>query len=141
MTVADDIIARLFVRADWMTDAACKGMGPDLFFPQQGNRGIEAKKVCAKCPVAEQCEQHALENRERHGIWGGYSIDRRIRAVRNPRPRTSPGSGGQTKPIAHGTLAGYQQERRRGIMPCDDCRNARNAHRQAIRAEHGWDAA
>jgi WhiB family redox-sensing transcriptional regulator len=81
MTVADDIIARLFVRADWMTDAACKGMGPNLFFPPHGSRGTAAKAICAQCPVAEQCEQHAIDNRERHGIWGGHSIAHR-RAVR-----------------------------------------------------------
>ena len=132
---ADDIISRLFVRADWMADAACKHMGPDLFFPQQGNTGHQAKRICEGCPVAEQCGQHALDNRERHGIWGGRSIDRRVRSVRNPRPRTSPGSGPRPQPIVHGTMGGYQQERRRGIMPCDDCRAARNAWRAMKRNE------
>lgn len=34
-------------------------------------------------------------------------------------------------PIAHGTVAGYQRERRQGLPSCDACRSANTAHHRA----------
>jgi WhiB family redox-sensing transcriptional regulator len=135
MRADDDILRRLFVRADWMADAACRGMDINIFFPPHGSHGNEAKAVCAVCPVAEQCEQYALDAGERSGIWGGYSIDRRQRRIRGHIGLSGRPSGGQPKPINHGTLAGYLQEKRRGMPHCDDCRTARTEHRRMKRAE------
>jgi WhiB family redox-sensing transcriptional regulator len=45
----------------------------------------EARKVCEICPLKEQCLQRALDNKERHGMFGGHTplerrrIERRIR--------------------------------------------------------------
>ncbi|MDT2005832.1 WhiB family transcriptional regulator [Rhodococcus opacus] len=43
-----------------------------------------AKQVCRGCPVRAQCLDHALEARESHGIWGGYTEDERRRLPRTP---------------------------------------------------------
>jgi hypothetical protein len=30
-----------------------------------------AKQLCQPCPVRVQCRQHAIDNREHFGVWGG----------------------------------------------------------------------
>lgn len=60
---------------DW-TDAVCRGVDPDLFFPlgDTSYRQIEdAKKVCAGCPIRSKCLDWALETRQDSGVWGGLS--------------------------------------------------------------------
>jgi WhiB family redox-sensing transcriptional regulator len=60
----------------------CQGVDPDLFFPERGASTNEAKAVCARCAVREQCLEHALTNGEKHGIWGGLSERERRRSRR-----------------------------------------------------------
>jgi WhiB family redox-sensing transcriptional regulator len=78
---------------DWRHNAGCRSEeAPDLFFPI-GNTGPallqieEAKAVCRRCPVNEQCLQWALESGQDSGVWGGLSEDERRalkrRAARN----------------------------------------------------------
>lgn len=56
----------------WRTDAACKGIDPDLFFPERGEPTAQIKAVCEGCPVRAECLAFALED-EGPGIWGGTS--------------------------------------------------------------------
>ena len=77
---------------DWRHNAVCREEDPELFFPI-GNTGPallqieEAKAVCRRCPVQEQCLQWALESGQDAGVWGGLSEDERRamkrRAARN----------------------------------------------------------
>ena len=65
---------------DWRHKAACLTEDPELFFPD-GNTGPalqqieEAKKICMRCVVREQCLAWALEAGQDHGVWGGLSED------------------------------------------------------------------
>lgn len=67
---------------DWRHNAICRNEDPDLFFPI-GNTGPallqieEAKAVCRRCPVMQQCQTWALESGQDHGVWGGLSEDER----------------------------------------------------------------
>lgn len=67
---------------DWRNRAACLDEHPELFFPR-GTTGPalyqieEAKKVCRRCDVRDQCLSWALETGQDHGIWGGMSEDER----------------------------------------------------------------
>lgn len=60
----------------WRDDAACRDEDPDLFFPI-GTSGPallqeeEAKTVCRRCPVREQCLRWAMETEQGLGVWGG----------------------------------------------------------------------
>lgn len=81
----------------WQNRAQCRGQDPELFFPV-GNTGPamyqieEAKSVCRKCEVREQCLEWALENGQDHGVWGGMSEDeRRALKRKGKRIRTSIG--------------------------------------------------
>jgi len=67
---------------DWMLQARCLDADPEAFFPEKGGSTREAKRICAACPVREECLEYALENDERFGIWGGLSERERRRAKR-----------------------------------------------------------
>ena len=63
----------------WAKDATCKGMDPDIFFPERGDHaGVRAAKaVCLNCPVKTDCRDAHITERE--GIWGGMSSrERRV---------------------------------------------------------------
>jgi WhiB family redox-sensing transcriptional regulator len=71
---------------DWRKRAACKDEDPELFFPI-GDVGPavtqidEAKAICRRCPVVDECLNWALTMGEDDGVWGGMSEDER-RAIR-----------------------------------------------------------
>ena len=80
---------------DWRHRSACLDEDPELFFPI-GNTGPailqieEAKQVCRRCEVREQCLAWALEAGQDHGVWGGLSEDeRRALKRRNARARVA----------------------------------------------------
>ncbi len=64
-------------KPDWMADAACRGMDPELFFPARGYTGHPAKAVCSTCPVIRDCLAYALRNGEKFGVWAGLSEQER----------------------------------------------------------------
>jgi WhiB family redox-sensing transcriptional regulator len=68
---------------DWRDMALCAETDPEEFFPEKGGSVRAAKKVCRGCEVRIQCLEYALENDERHGIWGGLS-ERERRRVKPP---------------------------------------------------------
>ena len=127
----------------WMADAGCKG-STDIMFPTDRPGGhqratlaryiAEAQRVCADCPVADECRQFAVNSGERAGIWGGGSADtyRRERWAADP---TRQRSFQTAKPIDHGTERGYRMHLRRGEAACQECIDGRNAERRAARAD------
>lgn len=64
---------------EWMEQAACRDVDPDIFFTPDGEYGPrrrqerQAKAVCASCPVLRRCRAHACEVGEPYGIWGGLT--------------------------------------------------------------------
>jgi WhiB family redox-sensing transcriptional regulator len=101
----------------WQEQGACRGMDPDLWFPDRGESSVEGKRICREqCPVRFECLEYALEAHER-GLWGGYSERERRRMRESPSKR---------KPINHGTEGGYQAHVRRGVPVCHACNEARS---------------
>ena len=47
---------------------------PELFFASHGLALDLAKKLCADCPIREECLTAALERGEPHGVWGGQIL-------------------------------------------------------------------
>jgi WhiB family redox-sensing transcriptional regulator len=72
---------------DWHDQAACRGLDPDMFFPERGDSGAEAKGVCEGCPVRLDCLEWALETNQIAGVWGGLAVDARNRESRARRKR------------------------------------------------------
>ncbi len=66
----------------WQEQALCAQTDPEAFFPEKGGSTREAKRVCARCPVRQQCLEYAVAHDERFGIWGGLSERERRRLKR-----------------------------------------------------------
>ena len=125
-------------RDEWLQQAACRGMNPNLFFPEHDN-GRKAYKVdqqavdaCAKCPVVEQCADWAVKH-EAHGYQGGLTENQRaqIRKKLNifiwePQHNITTSKPTAGQPIRHGTPGGYKQEIKRGLAHCSACTEAHN---------------
>lgn len=71
--------------AEWMAQASCRGLDPNLFHPGPHTDQSEPKAVCAKCPVREQCLDYAIRHREMFGIWGGLNERERKRRLKEQR--------------------------------------------------------
>jgi WhiB family redox-sensing transcriptional regulator len=69
----------------WRNRAACRGVDPDIFFPISDEDALQAKAICAECPVREACLEWALATRERDGVWGGATERERRRMIRQRR--------------------------------------------------------
>lgn len=117
---------------DWRTNAACRGMDPNLFHPtpitQLGanrqrpkleQRSIAwAKSICAGCPVGAECEAD--------GTADAMSIcNGKLPEERTANPATISGR------YVCGTDAGYRAHYRRGDRGDDVCEPCRAAHRAA----------
>ena len=58
------------LNAPWRDDAACRGMGVDIFFiDRPGNTSGPAKAVCARCSVRSDCLADAMS--EPLSLWQG----------------------------------------------------------------------
>lgn len=74
---------------DWMTRGLCANVPPATFFPSDG-AGVEvARRICATCPVKDDCLEHALVNRIDHGVWGGCSERERRRILKRRRSEST----------------------------------------------------
>lgn len=110
--------------SEWFAHAACRGIDPELFFPERGapGAGREAKAVCAGCEVRQECLDYALANQECYGVWGGTSSQERQRMWRPTRTRTCAACGRQ-----------FQAPARNPTKCCSE--ECRQAARAAARAE------
>ena len=88
-----------FERAEWMTQAACRHHDTSLWFPERGDPTDQAKRICASCPVREECLNYAIGIPNLVGIFGGLSTrERRQHRQTNTF-------------IRHGTATGYNHMR------------------------------
>lgn len=92
----------------WYNRALCKNYPSEVFFPDIPDELAEdemqmddgtiwekygdtsafydkARLVCNRCPVKEQCLEHALVEKERWGMWGGLTPIERRRIERKDR--------------------------------------------------------
>jgi WhiB family redox-sensing transcriptional regulator len=76
---------------DWRHRAACRDEDPELFFPI-GTSGPalmqveEARSVCHRCAVVDECREWSLETGQEAGVWGGLSEDERRAILRRGVP-------------------------------------------------------
>lgn len=67
---------------DWRFSGKCRDEDPELFFPagasaQAAEQTAQAKQVCARCPVIDQCLRWAMDTRQDIGVLGGLSENER----------------------------------------------------------------
>lgn len=117
---------------DWATRAACSVDTADAFYPDGGQRQVAAaneaaRDLCGSCPVATECRQWAVDNREQWGTWGGQTAEEREAADPRPRRRHT-GGGRQLAPC--GTPAAYERHVARGEDIDQACWNNRSRRKQ-----------
>lgn len=61
----------------WTERALCVQTDPEIFFPDQGGSTHQAKRVCSRCEVRDECLEWAVRNGEAYGILGGMSARQR----------------------------------------------------------------
>ena len=60
----------------WMSDAACKPEDHDLFFPESTTGPgtyARARRICARCPVRDECAEYAITHAMTAGLWGSMT--------------------------------------------------------------------
>lgn len=59
---------------DWMDDALCREVDPELFHPtHEYNFGHKAKEVCRQCKAQSECLSWAIANPDMQGVLGGMT--------------------------------------------------------------------
>lgn len=111
----------LFNLEPWTDAALCAQVDTDLWFPEKQKGAAatkEAKAVCRRCPVVDECLNYALRRGESHGVWGGHSSKERQRMKRGL--RRSPET---THCIRNHE---YTEVGRRADGSCTQCRREQN---------------
>ena len=79
---------------EWMADKACTLADRHLFFSENNSKRLvvrmaemQAKQICAGCPVKGACLDYAIEG-DMYGIWGGMTRDERDREKKRRRRAT-----------------------------------------------------
>jgi WhiB family transcriptional regulator, redox-sensing transcriptional regulator len=85
--IFDQLLERVVVhRPEWQRRAACRGMGPDVFFLGQGGDPGPARAVCDRCPVAVECLDFSVaQGVDLQGIWAGVGQKGRLPLRRSVR--------------------------------------------------------
>lgn len=73
------------IHLDWIEHGSCVGSDVSVFFPKRGQTGLEAKRICAGCPVRGECLDYALDRGELYGVWGGLNREERMLVRRERR--------------------------------------------------------
>ncbi len=99
----------------WATEAACRGLEPELFMSALDNRTARtdleaAAAVCRTCPVHVDCLDYALgAGRDLLGVWAGTTPGQRRRLRQTVRARLAAGARAFEQPPGGWRAA------------CDDC--------------------
>lgn len=73
----------------WTRDALCLQFDPELWYPDAGQPGTEAKQICEQCPARVSCfvasmrEEDGIGRESRFGIRGGLTPTERWRLSRD----------------------------------------------------------
>ena len=77
--------------SDWRSHAECRGVDTNVFFPDAPNSIAEARRICDRCTVSDDCLEFILsigDEDDRVGVFAGTSARQRrqIRRERSIRP-------------------------------------------------------
>lgn len=85
MSTLEMVFPDLVGETDWRAEANCTGRTFLFFAPKaerpqaRDRREAKAARLCAACPVRDECREFARDNHE-YGFWGGESEEERHRA-------------------------------------------------------------
>jgi WhiB family redox-sensing transcriptional regulator len=64
-----------------LDEAACDGIDRDVFYGEGKIKELQAKAICAQCPIQSKCFNWALYHEE-FGVWGGTTRTERAKIRR-----------------------------------------------------------
>jgi hypothetical protein len=67
----------------WRKDTVCSKTKTIDWFSDEKDQVKMAKEACRKCPVADKCLEFAVRNKERFGVWGGFTPRERNKITRH----------------------------------------------------------
>ena len=67
----------------WWLSARCAETDPDIWILDSGDSPTPAKRICAGCPVADQCLTDALIADDNFGVRGGLTAYERRQIKRD----------------------------------------------------------
>ncbi|MGZ6005420.1 MAG: WhiB family transcriptional regulator [Candidatus Saccharimonadales bacterium] len=88
-----EVSRRLFSAHDadwWKGFGKCVVENTEIFFPELGSNGTEAKAICAECEVKAECLAYALADISIQGVWGGTS-DKERKDIRKENNKSKSG--------------------------------------------------
>lgn len=112
------------MNTEWRELAACVDSDPEQWFPDGIVVSPTVLRICAACPVIDDCRTWALQVEAgagrsiRFGIYGGLTPKQRWAIDRDSRQPAVPGTGCGDRV---GTAAGYERHRRHDEAPCEPC--------------------
>jgi WhiB family redox-sensing transcriptional regulator len=87
---AADLAYRLLL-FDWMEQALCSEIDPELWFPDTQRHGSAndntAMRICRSCEVQMKCFNFAMENDIRYGIYGATTARQRRKLTKQKEQR------------------------------------------------------
>lgn len=109
------VLSDLAPPGDWARRGRCRSVPVNVFFPGRGDTAAitQAREICARCPVLEECRAYALAApQELLGVWGGLSGKERREARRELAQQETtvgvvPAAAGRTRRAWRGSL--YRQ--------------------------------
>ena len=63
---------------EWVEEAVCRTVDPELWFPEHTNQEWPAVEICASCPVQRKCIQYSFDHEIEFGVWGGLLASKRV---------------------------------------------------------------
>ncbi|ALF01425.1 WhiB family transcription factor [Mycobacterium phage LilPharaoh] len=73
---------------DWQGQALCAQVDPEIFFPDWGVNPREAKRICARCPVIDECYVHVMSfDHDQEGVWAGLTKRERRKIKKGTKAR------------------------------------------------------
>lgn len=127
----------------WTARARCQNWDPEIFFADPRADSMEAKRVCAGCPVRRECLEYALRTDQRFGVWGALTELERRELIRDGRLRATPQNRphrrrpGPPATVPCGTMTAYRRHLDRREMPCELCAQAQREHYRLVRCARG----
>lgn len=67
------LVSEVLMPPEWTKQALCAEVDYEIFFPNKGDRTVDAKRICRSCNVKQECLEYSFKNNERFGIWGGLT--------------------------------------------------------------------
>lgn len=67
-----------YIDYSWQKEAACLGADTDSFYSTHGRTAsVQLRDRCDRCPVSDECLQHALKYEE-YGYWANTGPSQRV---------------------------------------------------------------